>query len=98
MPSTMKTVTRNRTGAQFPDEGCPPENTGEPLLFRKIAEKQTGCRLQRLKALARDDQALAGHDHPTAVLAADGINPAEARDEIAGVDFVGAPPAIDQRA
>src|SRR5260370_17728276 len=48
--------------------------------------------------LARDHQALAGHDYPAAVLTADGINPAEARDGIAGIDFVNSLPAFAQPA
>jgi len=47
---------------------------------------------------ARDDQALAGHDHPAAILAADGVDPAEARDGIAGIHLIHASPAFDQRA
>src|SRR5260370_5487556 len=48
--------------------------------------------------LARDHQALAGHDYPAAVLTADGVDPAEAGDGIAGIDFVNSLPAFDQRA
>ena len=47
---------------------------------------------------ARDDQALAGHDHPAAVLLADGVDTAEAGNGIAGIDFVHAAAALDQRA
>src|SRR5437899_5146294 len=48
--------------------------------------------------LAPDDQALAGHDHPVAVLAADRVDPAKTRNGVAGVDFVGAASIFDQRA
>ena len=52
----------------------------------------------RREKLARDDQAFAGHDHPAAVLAADGVDPAEAGHGIAGIDLEDSRPAFDQRA
>ena len=73
----------------------------------KIAEKRTAVsrqsgssrtvasrRGEAICLLARDDQALAGHDHPAAVLAADGVDAAEARDGIAGIDFVRCPAGL----
>src|SRR5438034_4276046 len=36
---------------------------------------------------ARDDQSLAGHDHPAAVLLANGVDAAETGDGIAGIDL-----------
>lgn len=50
------------------------------------------------RRLARDDQALAGDDHPAAVLAADRIDAADPGDGIAGINLVEAAPALDQRA
>ena len=47
---------------------------------------------------ARDDQPLAGDDHPAAVLTADRIDAADARDGVAGIDLVKATAALDQRA
>ena len=44
------------------------------------------------------NQAAAGHDHPASVLAADSVNAAEARDHVAGIDFIGAAAAVDQGA
>src|SRR6476661_3106930 len=40
------------------------------------------------RALARDDQALAGHDDPAAILPADGVDAAEPRHRIAGKHFI----------
>ena len=45
---------------------------------------------------ARDDQAPAGDDHPAAVLAANGVDPAEARDGIAGIHLIHAMAVFDQ--
>ncbi|QOG18148.1 hypothetical protein [Bradyrhizobium sp. SEMIA] len=45
---------------------------------------------------ARDDQALAGDDHPAAVLATDRIDPAHAGNGVAGIDLIEAVAALDQ--
>ncbi len=46
---------------------------------------------------ARDDQALAGHDHPAAVLFANGIDTAETGDGVTGINLIKTPAAFDQR-
>ena len=46
---------------------------------------------------ARDDQALAGDDHPAAILLADGIDAAEAGNGIAGIDLIESTATFDQR-
>src|SRR5262245_66601775 len=51
-----------------------------------------------LCASARDDQTLAGDDHPAAVLLADSIDAANAGNGIAGINLEDAAAALDQRA
>src|SRR5258706_596162 len=62
-----------------------------------IFSKKTVTTFRDDALLARDDEALGGHDHPAAVLAADGIDPAEARHWIAGIDLIHAVASLDQR-
>ncbi len=59
---------------------------------------QQASRLSQPGTLPRDHQALAGDDDPAAVLLADGVDAAEARDGIAGIDFIDSLAALDQGA
>ena len=77
-----------------------PTNTAQTGLFK---EKGASHRREAPSCLhfvpsARDDQALAGHDHPAAVLLANGVDTAETGYGIAGIDLVHAATALDQGA
>src|ERR1700759_2582479 len=66
-------------------------NTAQLCLFKR---KALHTEVKRFGFFAKcgsalNDQALAGDDHPMAVLLADRIDAAEAGNEIAGIDFIG---------
>src|SRR6185369_3390228 len=92
---------RANTMARDPDTRLISQLTPRKVVYSRkkaphVAVKRLAVRISSL--LARDDQALAGHDHPAAILLANGVSLAETGDRIAGIHFVHAAAAFDQGA
>ena len=92
---------RANTMARNPGTRLMPQLTPRKEAYSR--KKALHIAVKRLRCLyvvpsARDDQALAGHDHPAAVLLANGVDTAETGNGISGIDLVHAAAALDQGA
>src|SRR6266536_5345721 len=97
---------RRETPAQHGEQDCEGlqraahalTNTAQTGLFKQKGASHCGeaPSYSDFASLTRDDQALGGHDDPAAVLAADGVDAAEARNGIAGIDLIHAAASLDQ--